>query len=184
VPLRLQRTELDRTLLEAFREARCLAHGQRMELGQVEPVLVDGDPDRLKQLLLILLHNAIKYTPPAGRVTVGLRRVHGTVEITVEDTGVGISPEDLPHVFERFYRADPARSRDPGGTGLGLPIARWLAEQHGGEVTLASEPGRGTMARVRLPLARMAEIEGRPIPSARLQAGLRISSGTDAIVIE
>jgi signal transduction histidine kinase len=75
------------------------------------------------------------------------------VELTVQDTGVGIPAADLPHVFERFYRADPARARDPGGTGLGLCIARWIAEQHGGELTLASEQGVGTTVTVRLPLS-------------------------------
>lgn len=182
VPLRLQRMELDRTLLEALREARRLARGQTVELGHLEPVLIDGDPDRVKQLLLILLDNAIKYTPSTGRVTVGLRRTDGSVEISVEDSGVGISPEDLPHVFERFYRADPARTRDPGGSGLGLPIARWLAEQHGGVVALTCAPGRGTIATVQLPSAPNLVHDGGPISSARPQASLRLPSGTGATV--
>jgi signal transduction histidine kinase len=120
-------------------------------LATLEPVLVDGDPDQLRQLLLALLDNAVKYTPPGGRVTLGLRRADGIAEVTVQDSGIGISEEDLPHVFERFYRADRARRRDPGGTGLGLASARWIAEEHGGAVSLASEPGRGTTATVRLP---------------------------------
>jgi len=154
VALRRERVELDRVLLETVGEARHQAGGQRVEVGVLQPAVVDGDPDRLKQLLLILLDNALKYTPLPGRVTVELRRLETTVELVVEDSGVGISPEDLPHVFERFYRADPARSRDPGGTGLGLPIARWIARQHGGDVVLASQTGSGTIARVDLPFGR------------------------------
>jgi two-component system, OmpR family, sensor kinase len=73
-------------------------------------------------------------------------------QIVISDTGIGISPEDLPHVFERFYRADTARGRDPGGTGLGLPIAQWIAEQHGGRVSLTSQVGQGTTATVQLPI--------------------------------
>ncbi len=149
--LRRQQVELDRVLLETVGEARRLARGQRVEISALEPMVVEGDPDSLRQLLLILLDNAIKYTPANGHITIGLRRCGAGVEIAIQDTGIGIPPEALPHVFERFYRADPARARDPGGTGLGLPIARWIARQHGGDVTLASEPGRGTTATVRLP---------------------------------
>ncbi|MDE3150690.1 MAG: hypothetical protein KGL93_00430, partial [Gemmatimonadota bacterium] len=81
-----------------------------------------------------------------------LQRADGTAVVEVRDTGVGIAADALPHVFERFYRGDRARARDPGGTGLGLPIARWVAEQHGGTLVIASELGRGTTATVRLPL--------------------------------
>ena len=117
-----------------------------------EPAQVVGDEDRLKQLLLILLDNALKYSPPDGRVTLGLRRDDAQAEVLVRDTGIGIAASDLPHVFERFYRADPARNRDSGGTGLGLPIARWIARQHGGDVIIESEPGHGTTATIRLPI--------------------------------
>lgn len=151
-PLHRWRVELDRVLLEAFAEARRLTRGQRLEIGHLEPAMITGDPDRLKQLVLILLDNAIKYTPDGGQVTLELQHNGTIAEILVRDTGIGIAPEDLPHVFERFYRADPARSRDPGGTGLGLPIARWIVEQHGGQITLTSRPGEGTTARVCLPL--------------------------------
>jgi signal transduction histidine kinase len=152
VALRREPVELDRVLLDAAAEARHLGRGPRLEVGALEPVAVQGDRDRLRQLLLILLDNALKYTPPAGQVTVGLRRDGTAAELFVRDTGVGIAPEHLARVFERFYRADAARARDPGGSGLGLPIARWIARQHGGDVSLASEPGRGTTATVRLPL--------------------------------
>ncbi len=152
LPLRRWRMELDRVLLEAFAEARQLARGQRLEIGRLEPAMITGDPDRIKQLVLILLDNAIKYTPEGGRVTLELQRTGASAEILVRDTGIGIAPEDLPHVFDRFYRADPARSRDPGGSGLGLAIARWIAEQHGGQITIESSLGLGTTVSVRLPL--------------------------------
>ena len=151
VPLRHEPVELDRVLMDSVAEARHLARGQQLEVEHLEPAAVEGDPDRLKQLILILLDNALKYTPPAGRVTARLRRNGTGVEVSVRDTGIGIPGEDLPRVFDRFYRADPARSRDPGGTGLGLSIARWIAEQHGGTITLDSQPGRGTTAIVHLP---------------------------------
>jgi len=144
--------DLDAVILEAYRTARQLAHGQQFVLDPFEPAAVEGNEDRLKQLLLILLDNALKYTPPGGRVTLGLRRHDRDVELIVRDTGIGIPAEDLPHVFERFYRADPARSRDPGGTGLGLSIAQWIVEQHEGTITLESQPGEGTTVIVRMPM--------------------------------
>jgi two-component system OmpR family sensor kinase len=144
--------DLDAVVLEAYKEARHLSQGQALTLDPFEPARVEGDEDRLKQLLLILLDNALKYTSATGHVTLGLHRRATDVEMVVRDTGVGIAPEDLALVFERFYRADPARSRDPGGTGLGLPIARWIVEQHEGEVLLDSQLGQGTTVTVRLPL--------------------------------
>jgi signal transduction histidine kinase len=101
---------------------------------------------------LILLDNASKYTSAAGDIRLRLQQDGSRAELRIRDNGVGIPPGDLPHVFERFYRADPARTRDPGGTGLGLPIARWIVEQHGGEIRLESEHGRGTEVIVRLPV--------------------------------
>ena len=152
VPLAIQPVDVDAVVLEAFQEARGLARGQELVLDPLEPVRIRGDADRIKQLLLILLDNAIKYTPAGGRITLGLRAgPDGGATLTVADTGVGIPPADLPHVFERFYRADPARSRDPGGTGLGLSIARWIVDRHGGSIAIDSAPGRGTTVTVRLP---------------------------------
>ncbi len=149
--LRREPVELDRVLMQALGEARHLTRGQRLEVGELEPLRVHGDPDRLRQLVLILVDNAIKYTPPPGRIVLGLRRGLGTAQLTVRDSGIGIAPDALPHVFERFFRADPARSRDPGGTGLGLPIAQWIAGQHGGSVKLESASDQGTIAIVTLP---------------------------------
>lgn len=153
VTLQRRLVALDEVVLDAFRTARQLARGQELVLDPFEPVQVVGDEDRLKQLILILLDNALKYTPSGGRVRVGLRHLRTEAEVLVQDTGVGIGVEDLPHVFERFYRADPARNRDSGGTGLGLPIARWIARQHGGDVALQSKLHEGTTAVICLPLA-------------------------------
>jgi signal transduction histidine kinase len=143
--------ELDRIVMDVMGEARHIGNGQKFEIGTVEPCTLRGDPDRLRQLVLNLITNAVKYTPPGGRVRINLSRTGQAAVLTVSDTGIGISPEDLPRVFERFYRADAARTGDPGGTGLGLPIARWIARQHGGDVTLTSSVAVGTTATVQLP---------------------------------
>jgi two-component system, OmpR family, sensor kinase len=153
VQLRRSRVELDRLVMDAIGEARHLLDGQRLEITALEPTTVLGDADRLKQLLLVLLDNAARYTPPSGRISVALGRDDEFAKITVADTGIGIAPDDIGRVFERFYRADRARSREPGGTGLGLPIARWIATQHAGTVDLESDPSEGTTARIRLPLS-------------------------------
>jgi signal transduction histidine kinase len=152
VPIRRNPVELDRVLLDVVGETRHLARGQRLDVAAIEPVTVRGDADRLKQLLLNLCENAIKYTPEGGRITVAIRRDGNDALITVVDTGIGIAATDLPHVFERFYRADPARARDPGGSGLGLSIAEWAATEHGGTVRLTSTHGEGTTAAVRIPV--------------------------------
>lgn len=152
IPIRREAVELDRVVLEVLGEARHLARGQRLEVTDVQPAVVRGDPDRLKQLFLNLVENAIKYTPTTGQIRVGITTRGREAVVTISDTGVGISPDDLPRVFERFFRADPARSRDPGGSGLGLSIAKWVAAEHGGSIELASRLGGGTTATVRLPV--------------------------------
>jgi signal transduction histidine kinase len=151
VALRHETVDLDAVVLDVFHTARQLAHGQELTLDPFEPVQVVGDADRLKQLLLILLDNALKYTPAGGRVTLGLRGCPHASEIVVQDAGVGIAATDLPRVFERFYRADPARNRDAGGTGLGLAIARWIVEQHHGTIHIDSALEQGTTVTVSLP---------------------------------
>ena len=144
--------EFDRVLLDALAERRPLVEDRAVELLRFEPTAVEGDADRLKQLVLNLLDNALKYTPHDGRINVELYGSAGKAVLTVQDTGIGISSEDLPHIFERFYRADPARGRDPGGTGLGLAIVQWIADQHEGDISIASTTGNGTTVTVRLPL--------------------------------
>jgi len=108
-----------------------------------EPLVVEGDADRLRQVVGNLLGNALRYTPAGGRVTLRAWRAGGRARIQVSDTGPGIAPEDLPHVFDRFYRAGTARDRASGGSGLGLAIARALVQAHGGEIEVASLPGEG-----------------------------------------
>ena len=152
VPVRHDPVDLDRVVVDVLDKVRLLAPHRRIAIATLDPAVVAGDADRIKQLVLNLVENAIKYTPADGRITVAIRRAGLVAEIEVRDTGIGIPAADLPRVFERFYRADPARTRDAGGTGLGLSIALWIARQHGGDIVLASEPGRGTVATVRLPV--------------------------------
>lgn len=152
IPLERHTVELDRVLLAVVGEAHDLTQGQALEFTQIEPAATSGNRDRVRQLLLILVDNAIRYTAPTGRVMVSLRTADGSAVVTVADTGVSIAADTLPHVFERFYRGDRARARDPGGTGLGLPIAQRIAEQYDGTLEATSELGRGTTATVCFPL--------------------------------
>ncbi|HYI14974.1 MAG TPA: ATP-binding protein [Thermomicrobiales bacterium] len=135
--------------LEPFAEQRGI--GLRVEPGP--ETTIEADESLLLQLLLNLLDNAIKYTPVGGAVQVSWVVEAESAFVTVTDNGVGIEPQHLPHVFERFYRVDKARSRGDGGTGLGLAISRWIAEAHGGEITAVSTPGHGTSVTIRLPLS-------------------------------
>jgi two-component system phosphate regulon sensor histidine kinase PhoR len=124
----------------------------KLEITLAEPDLsVQGDRDRIRQVLLNLIDNSIKYTPPGGRITVRAVRQGETVQVEVEDTGRGIPPEDLGRIFERFYRVDKARSRGDGGTGLGLAIVKHIVELHGGRVWATSRLGKGTTISFTLP---------------------------------
>jgi signal transduction histidine kinase len=115
--------------------------------------LVDLDPDRMQQTVGILISNALRYTPPQGSITVAAKADRASVTIEVADTGSGIAPEDVPHVFDRFYRADKSRARESGGSGLGLAIAKSMVEAHGGSIAAASQPEHGTQLIIRLPRA-------------------------------
>lgn len=129
------------------------AKGVRLEVADGPPAQIFADEDLLIQMLLNLLDNAVKYTDPGGEVRVEWTVGEGAAELSVRDTGAGIAPEHLPHVFDRFYRADPARSRAAGGAGLGLSICRWIAQAHGGTIAVESTPGEGSTFTVRLPPA-------------------------------
>jgi len=120
-----------------------------------EAVLIEGDRSRLKQVLVNLLDNAIKYTPAKGSITWAVRRSDNRAVLEIADTGIGIPAEALPHIFERFYRVDKARS-DGESIGLGLAIAKSILTAHGGEVEAESTPGKGTCFRIRLPILKPA----------------------------
>jgi signal transduction histidine kinase len=117
------------------------------------PVRLPVDRHRIREMLLNMVTNAIKYTPQGGSIALSLEQDDGAVTFTVRDTGIGIAPGDLPHIFDRFWRADQARSRtgERPGTGLGLAITKWIAEAHGGSISVQSRPGRGSTFIVRLP---------------------------------
>jgi heavy metal sensor kinase len=154
--LRMDRQPLDLAQIaeEVYGQGKVLAdaHAVTLHLGPVEPVSIQGDPERLRRLLLNLVDNGIKYTPPGGEVTLSLERDEEWASLKVSDTGIGLSPEDLERVFQPFYRAAETRSRGEGGAGLGLCIARSIAEAHSGRIQVESALGRGSTFTVRLPL--------------------------------
>jgi heavy metal sensor kinase len=152
---------LDLLAAEVFEDAQALAEGRlpsgrslHLTLNAPEQVVVAGDASRLRRLLLNLVENAIKYTPE-GKVEIAVRRSESRRVgiITVSDTGIGIAPEHLEHIFERFYRIDPDRSRETGGSGLGLSICAAIAHAHGGDIRVESTVGKGSTFEVKLPLA-------------------------------
>ncbi len=152
--LALSEVALDELADDVSRGMRLLAEerGVSLETEIERPLRLRGDGDRLRELMVVLTHNSIKYTDAGGRVRLEARLSHGgKVMVRVSDTGQGIPPEALPHIFDRFYRVDKARSREAGGTGLGLAIARWIAEAHGGSIRAESAPGVGTTVTVELP---------------------------------
>ena len=153
LPLARDVVELDTLLLEVFKEGRLLAQDRvDVRLGLEDQVRVVGDRDRLKQVALNLVANALEHTPPGGVVTLGLACVGDWARLTVTDTGAGIPQAELPHIFERFYRIDRSRRRSGlGGAGLGLSIAYWIARSHNGRIEVASEAGQGSTFSLWLP---------------------------------
>lgn len=154
LPISQNVVELDTLLLEVLQQTRVLARDKLdLQLGEIDQILVCGDRDRLQQVILNLVENAIKYTHQGGQVVAALTKEDEQACLTISDTGPGIPPEDLPHIFERFYRAEKARTRskDGKGFGLGLSIAYWIIRHHGGEIEVESRIGQGTNFTVWLP---------------------------------
>lgn len=148
--------DLDTVLLEVFQQMRHLAGDQiKLKLIEIDQIQMIGDRDRLKQVLLNLIGNAIQHTPSGGEVNLWLRKKDRGIEFQVSDNGPGISEEDLPHIFERFYRGEKSRKRvKESGFGLGLSIVKWIVNAHGGVVDVESKLGEGTTFFVRLPLVK------------------------------
>ncbi len=149
-----QRVRLDEIAYKSIQTFRQFAELKEIEIRtEIDAGLeIVGDKERLHQLFVILLDNALKYTPEHGSITVTCRRENNAFLISVADTGVGIPKEDVPHIFDRFYRSDKMRTRSSEGTGLGLSIAKWIVDAHGGKIQVESEPGVGTTFFVTLPV--------------------------------
>jgi signal transduction histidine kinase len=144
--LNMKPVELDLLLTEVFTEMCVLAGSKvHVHLNDIDQVMVNGDRDRLKQVMLNLASNAIQYTPQGGDVFLSMSRIGDQARIIIRDTGPGIPAEDLPHIFDRFYRAEKSRTRSTtSGFGLGLSIAHWIVEHHGGQIKVESKEGKGT----------------------------------------
>jgi two-component system, OmpR family, phosphate regulon sensor histidine kinase PhoR len=154
VTLRREPVRLDEVVASVLAIIGPRAAGSRVTVSADIPAglpIVSADRDRLAQILINLVDNAVKYTPSGGSVTVTAREREGAIEVAIADTGIGIPPADLPRITERFYRVDKARSRELGGTGLGLAIVKHLVVAHGGDLHIESEQERGTTVRFTLP---------------------------------
>ncbi len=155
VALNLELVRLDEVVRESFTDAQLLAQARQISvaLTACDDVLLRGDRHRLRQLLLNLTDNAIKYNQPLGRIEIALRRNRGMAELRISNTGKGISAAALPRVFDRFYRGDPSHNGAVEGCGLGLSIAQWIVAAHGGAIDIQSTPGELTTVTVRLPFS-------------------------------
>jgi signal transduction histidine kinase len=165
VPLQRRRMTLAPVVLQVMSEIEVARSGRGVRVSDELPEdlpPVEADRERVHQVLFNLVDNAVRFTPSGGDVTVSAQRHNGSVEISVTDTGVGISAEHLPRLFERFYRVDTARSRDDGGTGIGLAIARSVVEAHGGHLEARSVLGKGSVFTFDLPVAAAAKNRREP----------------------
>jgi two-component system, OmpR family, sensor kinase len=155
IPLALHPVDLGALAASLVEQLEPVAQARAIDLRceRGEAVMVEGDAEWLKRLVLNLVDNAIKFTPEGGRIVVGVACEAGLGTLTVGDTGHGIAPAMKPHIFERFFRADPARSPSTAGAGLGLSLVKWIIDRHSGRIDVDSHPGRGSTFTVRLPLA-------------------------------
>ena len=146
--------DLSALMAEVLDEYRMIDPAHEWRQGSMTPAPVSADPALIKQAARILVDNAVRYTPEGGSIRLSAGTVDGRAFFEVQDGGIGIAEEDVPRIFDRFFRADPARARASGGTGLGLSIARWIVERHDGFFEVVSRPGLGTRIRVVLPEAK------------------------------
>ncbi len=155
IKLAREPVRLDELVRDVFADAQILAQasGLEVKLAACERATVRGDRSRLRQLLLNLADNAVKYNVPQGRITMALMHAGDGIEFVITNTGPGITPEILPRVFDRFFRGDPAHSSEVEGCGLGLSIAQWIVSAHDGQIKIVSEPNQETTVTVRLPLS-------------------------------
>jgi signal transduction histidine kinase/CheY-like chemotaxis protein len=189
INLQAQPVELQEVIESCLRELGTAAQAESHHLAldvATEPVEVDGDPVRLEQIVSNLLHNAIKYTPPGGRIAISVGKTGGEAIIRVSDSGVGIPSEMLPRVFDLFTQVESSIPRSQGGLGLGLPLVRSLVELHGGRVSAASPgPGGGSEFVVRLPLRQSSgAAECRPTLTGRMAGGSAPGQGLRILIVE
>lgn len=158
--LKLEKTKfwLNELIVEVIKESKLVTDRHEIYFDMNDSIMIEGDKRLIKQMLRAIIDNSIKYTPPGGRIKINSSAINDYIVITISDTGLGIPKEDLPHIFDRFYRVDKARSRKLGGTGLGLSIVKWIAEIHGGTITAESEKGKGTEMTVKFPFPINSEI--------------------------
>jgi len=158
VDLKFEPVKFDGLVRDSFDDLQILAHAPqiKVELKECEPLAVMGDAHRLRQLLLNLADNAIKYNQSGGAITIGLKRRKDEAEFTMSNTGPGISAETMPRVFDRFFRGDPAHSNEVDGCGLGLSIAQWIVSAHKGSIRIDSAPAGWTTVKVILPCMKEA----------------------------
>jgi heavy metal sensor kinase len=152
--LTFENVDIKNLIVELSTNIEALAQdkGIKFAVDAQENLIVNGDKVKLRQLFINILENAIRYTPNDGNISVSAAKKDENALVAISDTGIGIPPEHLPHIFERFYRVDKARSRAEGGVGLGLAIAKYIAESHGGKIELESQVGKGTTFKITIPL--------------------------------
>ncbi|MHB8075377.1 sensor histidine kinase [Desulfosporosinus fructosivorans] len=150
--LQIERFELSDLAVEVLRETQMIDGGHEYD-SRVMPVFINADKSLIKQAMRILIDNAMKYSPQGKRITLSVSGEHGYARLSVQDEGIGIAPDAVPQIFDRFFRADESRARATGGTGLGLSIAKWITERHGGHLEVLSRQDIGTRISIMLPAA-------------------------------